>query len=545
MNKNVLRGVAVLLFGLSCTQGFCELWLGRASRLAAQEKIDAALVLMNQTAWARSWLPEWHRLRGELLRKQFEVIRSPAMIESAAEEFKAVSQMAPRSSKAWLYRALTEIQRGSLKNTVTGIDWDAVKKMMEQAVTLEPGSAWIQFQAATALLAHSEQLSKNEQDQQVGQLRQSLNLHYPFQISPYLEPAYDFLWRVYHQPQMLAQVTPFDRASYEKLIRFFETHLLWDSYAQCFQRAVALRNADYNALCGMGDQFLLKSDRIHARKAYDEALRLEPALWRAKAGVLASLEEGEHLEQRNGWLSGMLVQDSEKLEFYLKRMDENHFVIPRTLDGLFAFRRGDGTVAVARLEETRKLSELIRRRFLLRSYLQKGDQQKAASLWRPLLKDDAVDLRDLSLGRSLHDVLTKDEAAALENTILKNTTGHKSAENWWSETAKGSHRLDHKTLTGMALNLKPGRVRITVLMKGVLDGSHTAPVVLARLWEDSAMTFLTPAAAAVGAQWQKYSFEVDSVGGWRWFQLEFLNGAEAGHSGPILLLGTVNVESLS
>ncbi len=537
--KSWLPRCLALMLAVYCgIQAWAGFNLYRGERLYQSGHFESALRFLNRGAvWDRG-SPDVRMFQGLSHWKLWKKMRQPEDLQTAQDLFRRVTQLVPLWGRAWFYRALSEKTALNRNKISTEEDKEAVKAMFEKARLLEPGSPWMAVQNALETLGGPATLSETERKILLKRLRWALTRHYPDQASPYLRQVYGRLWEL-GLGKEVTRVTPKEAPSYGQLVQFFKDMKQWDAYAESEAKLGYYRQESYQNFCDLADAWLQAGKKTRAAEAYRLAIPYQPEAYRAKAGLLAS--QARVRRQQKSGLESALLCDEEELGFYWERLQETAAGMENAfVRGLLAFRLANYRLAAEELGKNVLPDHKGRRRFLAQSYLEMGQMDGAGKLLMPLLNEKAPDLRELLLLERFMDHWDKAMQSRYTHKVEETASRRITAARWASQTSSDPRRLEFHALTGVPVNLKPGRVRIRILLK-VKPGPDGEPaLVRLRLWDDEREHFVGMAVVSASA-WRPITWDTETTGGWRWLQLELENGAKAG---TVLELGPVHLEYL-
>ena len=468
-------------------------------------------------------------------------------LESAERHLGKLVHELPHYGRGWLYLALVRITiQEQSAHGLTKVEWQQkIRPVFEEAYRKEPTSSWMNYMTGSQALSRMKLLSDEEIKTALNRIKKSVAAHYPDQPSFYLRPALSLLWRTFSNFELLKDVTPVDAASYDLLVQFVDEHGLWVHRDEVYPSFVILNNGAYEKQCIRAEKFLIRGRFRRAFIEFQKAFWINQISVLAKAGMLitqvkmnqapARLESTlkEILEADEDNIGGLLVALHQAVEKYGTPY----------LKGIYAFRNSDFTAARNWLDKTpAEETDRFRRRFLAASYWQLGEREKAFETLKPTLGEKDVDLRELYLLKQWESPYRQQAAQKIESVA----TVIRTAEEWWGwgKDVKGlRYRLDRRARMGVMVNLRPGHVRLGLTLRSLPDGNGRYGYLLVRLWDKERERRI--GTAYVNFQdWHRVKFEVETLGGDRWLEVELLNGKETaqGKAGPVVEFGPLLVE---
>ena len=503
------------------------MWLYETQRALERRDPKRALRAAER---AKGWdlgNPRLIYLRGKAAWEQGSAEKEKIGFEKAKSEFEKLTRQLPFYGRAWLYLGLAELGLGEQsEDGVTPAEFQGIKKIFERALEKEPANAWMAYTVGTRLLTYYSQLSELEKEQAFEMIKKSAGIHSRLRPSFYLRSALSFVWNRFHDFSLLERITPLEYVSYKSLIDFVDEKGLWRYRNEVYPVYLRLSRTAYDATCEEGEGLLKRKHWMRAFQTFQTAFWIDKSLMRARAGMMvAEAARGKFSKEDEKPLREIL-EYKEKLGDMFSLMGP---LINRAnslyLKGIYALRRGDWVEARQGLERSFADSPLGRY-FLAVTYVNLGEKKRARDLLESVLREENPDLRELLLLAESESPLRPEAAAKIEQTASLRL----GREGWWG---KGEKRglLKRKNAMKMGINLKPGRVKFRIAMRGIPDSRGDYGYVLVRLKPN-----VMGGAYVSNSAWSVFSFEAETEGGKRVLEADLLNDGPAVELGPVRIV---------
>ncbi|HXV27532.1 MAG TPA: hypothetical protein VD913_01065 [bacterium] len=546
VKKTGIRLLALLLCLFSLQRAWAGVWIYQGERAFKDKNFVAAF---NELQKAEPWdqnNPRLNLLFGESAWHLGVREKDAQWFKKSRSYLQPLTQQLPYFGRGWLYLALSRL--GYEDQSVDGVtfaEWNEIKPFLENALQGEPTSPLILYLIGLKYLTYSEYLEAHEKELAMKRIKKSLSLHYPGQVSPYLDPALQFLWARFHDFEILKQITPTDLPSSTALLLFTEKRGLWENRDEVYAVFLHLTGEAYNQLTTRGEQLLLEGKNEKAWFEFQKAFWIQVHPVRARAGMLIAryrmnrlpedyetvlkdiLEEEEQGSLGNLWRPLGAVVDASGNAY---------------LRGLYGVRENDWEQACKSFSQAAyDKASLFLRQYQTVCLLKSGEKEQAFKVIQSILAEEGPDLRELYLLKE-RDTPFREE---IDRKIEATATVYQSNLHWWRKGWVSSNRLDRRDQIGMLVNLKPGKVRF-LLWARTLPGDGEYGYLLVRLW-DGIRDRLLGTAYLNHYDWKKIAITTETTGGKRWFDIELFNGAPSDEqqTGPAIELGPLEVEYLS
>ncbi|MBI3313087.1 MAG: hypothetical protein HYZ83_02495 [Candidatus Omnitrophica bacterium] len=541
--QSFVRLFALGFLLLSLQKAWAGVWLYQGEMLLKDQKLDLAFSLLEK---AHRWDPENPDTLYELGQSALTLgidKENSVWIEKGQDYFKKLNQKLPYFGHATFYLAQSQLELARKSSrTLTSEEWSKIETWIDQAKVQEPGSPWMEYMTAVMLLsAENLWLTPEKKQQALRQIKNSISSYYPEQVSPHLEPAYNFLWNRFSDFSFLKEVTPPEEASYANLLRFMDQHHLWEYRNQVYSEFLEINKKTYKKRLAKAQVWLARKDFIRALEAFEKTYWTNKLLTPAKAGILICqhalnklpddyLETVKEILENEEDPLGQLKPDFRKL---MKNVPDPY------LQGLYAFYTADFNKAKDFLEHVPdNAAYRFRRRYLAAAYWKSGLREEAMAALIPTLQEKELDLRELFLFLSWPTPYRK----AIRKKISEVVTLSRSSQDWtgWASGEKlAGGKLNQNGRLGVMANFKPGKTTLHFSFQSFPDAEGALPYLLVRIWDQKKENIV----GGIYASGSKADLNFKTSGGWRWVEAELLNGVkDPTQSGPILELGTLEIE---
>ncbi len=437
------------------------------------------------------------------------------------EDYRQLSDAAPFSGKAVLYTALSKKALYAAAGAgLTSGKWSEIKKLLETALSREPGSAWMAYMAAKTYAENASKLSGEERERMIELFRQSASAKNINKTSPYLTGALSALWKNTSDFDELQKIVPRDLRSYKKFLEFIDQQKFWAHRAGVSMRYRKWRTEEYEEKSRQAEKLLSEGDFQKAKILFQEAVWLDSSLLYAKAGLfIAGKPQNEDL------LRKILEEENEDLKPLFDFM-ENMLTAETDdyLQGLYAFRKGDLSEAIERLSAAK--DGKFRRRYLAAAYKELNKLEQAKETLLPAMAEKTPDLRDLYLLREI----SGNKTAEMDAKIAQAATSLLSPAVWYGKDMRPGV-FERKGKQGVVLNLKPGTARIRARLRRLGNESGYFIFRLQGRWSGEALVD--------SSEGKDVLLEVNTTGGKVWFEAEMIS---EGTKAEVLSLKVENVK---
>lgn len=540
------RTLTLILCFLSLGKAWAGIWLYAGERAFGQADYESARKTFQKVSLWKNADPRWHHLTGQTQWRLALQTGERAGLETAYLHFQRLTELLSNYGRGWLYRALVRLAIEEKSSGGVTIDqWKEIQTDLDRAYQSEKGSAWIAYQTGSLLLSYRSYLTPAQREEAFERIKRSVALHHPGQVSPYLKDALAVVWQQFSDFKRLREIVPQDAFSYYALTEFLEARDLWAHRDSIDEELVKLNQAACLEQCRKAEGLLQKGLYRSAFEEFQKAYWIDKTRLRAQAGMLIAGERIHRLLPDFRLLLKEILEDEEQdlddlnllLEPVVKQSGDPYLM------GLFAFQRRDFKTAVSLLSQIQQdESRPLKRRFLAAGLWGLDEKMKAIETLRPVIDEKEPDLRELFLYKSWNTA----ERELVIRKVEEVATVTRSAEEWWGwgGDVKGlRHWLDRKGRMGVAVNLKPGKVRFRLTLRSLPDPKGIYAYLLIRLMDGQRERRL--GSVYVDQQdSQEIIFETWSSGGKRWLEAELVNGREAGDvkRGPMVEFGTLRID---
>ncbi len=525
--RRIVQAFALILLALAGQKALAGTGEYAAMRALQYQDFQRAAGSAEKALMIAPWNSQLRLQYGQAALAMGKKNKNLKWLEAAEDSFARVTREKPWYGRAWLYLALSKIALTRLSGeTMTPEKWGQIKNYFNEALNLEPGSAWISFVTSVHLLNRPQFLGPVEKGRTVERLRSALSLHYEGQRSRFLVPAIEFLWKRTRDFDLLIQITPKDYAAYWTLLGFVEKSGLWQHRNQINPEFLKLREAAYSQELARAERLLGKGKKREAFEAFQRSWWMDQGPASAKSGMLRA-RQGKHLysaDQERQWLLEILEQEEEHVPALaaigqvVRETDDDY------IKGLWAYRAGKWREALERLEADKETySRTVRWRAA--SYAQLGQKEKALELLSAAAKEENPDIRDLVLLKQL-DPLNQ-EANVKISQIQKRSS---------------AQPVEKSGDMGVWVNLLPGTSEIKIPMKSTAHEGIYAYVRFSL--NEGGRTREAGSAYVDSEKWGLYSFTIRSSGGICWLAIAQPNKAAAGGEGPEAEFGPLKIVSV-
>lgn len=510
--RTMIRVLSFILVLLAGQKAWAGVFSYAAERASLRNDFSLAANRSEKALRIDPGSPSLQFLHGKNLYEKSRRKQDLILADQSANIFERLTQKHPEYARAWIYRGLLSK------------DHEAGKFFFREGLKREPSSAWILYITSARLLSGSGNLTVKEKEDALGNLKLSLNHHYPNQASPYLMSALKILWRNSREFKDLVLITPKDYFSYKILMKFIEEKNLWGYSEQVTEDFFKLREQQYSACCVKARQLLAGNEFRESFNLFQKCYWVRPEISEARIGMLIAGTGPARLlydpKQGERWLEEMLGDDSlvlpaQELELLGPAVNKlrNPFIY-----GLWAYRSGKWQESLQSFENEAE-TQIKTRRWRAQSYEKIGRTAEAVEILRPVLKEKTPDLRELILLKRLDS----DNQKIIESKMQFIQAGY---ANYTLSPLK-----DGKS--SIWINLMPGQAQLKVVMKSVSEKNVFAYVRLG-LWEGRKFTEIGKAYVS-SSDWKLYSFNFSTSGGGRLLSVEQVNKGPQLELGPLKL----------
>lgn len=535
-----IRAAALTLCLLAAQKSWAGISFYRGQRAFQQMKFGEASLHFEK---ALKWDPGNPRL---LLLEGQSALRL-GREKAAVSHLEKLARELPHYGRAWLHLGLARLSlQQKTSGKISRMEWKQnLEPLFEKAYQRETGSAWIAFLTGRILLEHASDWAPERKEEALERIRKSAAFHYPDQASPNLRPALTFLWKQFSDFDLLMKITPADAVSYAVLMEWIEGEGLWSYRDSIVPDWTRLNQTAYENQFRTAEKFLKARNFRRAFLEFQKAFWLDKISIQARAGMLIAQERlNQTPSDFQEPLREILEEEEEEIE---NLMEDIGPLVKKSGDpylaGLYAFRKNEFSVAVGEFEKSGpSATHRFRRRYGAAGLWEIGEKDKALETLRPALEEKDVDLRELALLESWDSPYREETSRKIEELA----TVQLPAEKWWGwgKDVKGLRgRLGQRARMGMELNLKPGKVRVSLSLRSTPDGKGSYGYLLFRLM-DKQKERRIGAAYLPYPEWKDVILEFETSGGKRWLEAELLNGREEpdGPPGPVVEFGALRID---
>lgn len=523
--KIILRGFLLICFFISLGKAWAGVRFYEGMQAYQQKHYEKALSFFNQSEILDSLNPELKDYAGRSAYYAGLEDRDEGMIRLAADKFAALLRQLPFYGRGWVFLGLSHAALKQMDPTNTEIQDSEILRYFEKGLSREPGSAWAAYLTGEQLLRKTP-LTHDEESKGLDYLKKAASIKFDARPPFYLKNIAEFLWQKYQTTAVLKKVTPPDAASYRILVEMMAEKGLWPYFDHVYADYLNFNREAYQAKVGQAIRLLERSKNNLAFELFREAYWMDKYRKDAKTGMLISAHRlGIPLHNADEFLAEILGDETPIIGWQEQLAPVVRKTADPYLEGVFLFKTGNAAGTLARLENlnSQESSGKPIRRIVALCYEALGEKEKALAQLTPGLEEKGTDLRDLSLLKRLNpsdQVQAKIEQEALS---LWPSSG------WWE-----GRRLNGKGSLKIALNLKPGKVRLTLKAKSFPSAAGEYASVVIRLAQE-----ILGAAYVDNPEEKEISFDVETSGGWQKLEVKMQN--ETSDSLPALEMGDVTV----
>lgn len=526
----IIRIVALVLIFLSVPRAWAGIKQYQAKMYMLDGDIRPAIEKLEQSLDLAPNDPSALYALGEAAWKLGLQERKAAWIKYAEKHFERLTQIVPFYGRGWLYLGLSRLYL--YRHQSASDRWKEALAHLQRAYELEPGSAWMAYTSSTAVLSFDPEIPEKERLAAWRSLRQSVEI-LPEQ---YLKPALQFVWNKYRDTEKLIEITPETFEAHKILIEFINARNVQKGIAAVYQLYFDYKNEAVEKLCFEGNYFYKQHEDRRALEVFEEAYWADPQALCAQAGRLAVRERLNSLpKDYRKQIETFLLNDhgATSSEDLNKLKEVSYLARDPLLMGLWTYRKGENEQAWSYFKNiSMKDKENDLRRVWADVLFKTGRISEAKTVLRPIFSEEKPDIRDFLLWQNLEP----DQKSETDLLIEQHSPPLRSFQAWWGPSSEQG-LLDAKEKAGMVIQLRPGRQSIEFSLKR-LDSLEAEALILIRLKD----VYLGMISIPPGED-KSFSAEVETAGGRKWLEAEFLNGFQKENDLPMKVqLGDVKLE---